>query len=101
MLRRLIFENWAILCTLIAFATALSIFLFIAYRALRMSRKDASRIASIPLEKEKRVLAGSEGEAAAKGASGQAGTHAGVPGAGGDADSITQPEADSAKRTGK
>lgn len=57
MFRRIIFENWAILCTLIAFVTALSIFLFIAYRALRMSRKDASRIAQIPLEDEKGVPA--------------------------------------------
>lgn len=57
MLRRLIFENWAILCTLIAFITALSIFLYIAYRALRMKRSDATRIASIPLEEEKKVLA--------------------------------------------
>lgn len=58
MLRRLIFENWSILFTLIAFITALSIFLFIGYRALRMKRTDTSRIANIPLEDdETRVLA--------------------------------------------
>ncbi len=55
MFRRLILEHWMSLFTLIAFATALSVYLTIAWRALRMAPVQRERFARLPLEE------GSEG----------------------------------------
>lgn len=49
MFRRLILEHWMSLFTLIAFATALSVYLSIAWRALRMNREQRERFAQLPL----------------------------------------------------
>ena len=52
MFRRLIFENTAGLFTLVAFITALSIYLSIAWRALRMKRPQVARFENLPFETE-------------------------------------------------
>lgn len=49
MFRRLILENWMSLFTLIAFSTALSIYLTISWRALRMPRAQREHFANLPL----------------------------------------------------
>ncbi len=49
MFRRLILENWMSLFTLIAFATALSVYVSCAWRALRMPREQRERFARLPL----------------------------------------------------
>jgi hypothetical protein len=48
MFRRLILEDSAALFTLAAFATALSIYLTIGWRALRMKRPVTERFANLP-----------------------------------------------------
>lgn len=50
MFRRLILENWMAVFTLAAFATALSIYLSITWRALRMKPAQSDRFARLPLE---------------------------------------------------
>ena len=50
MFRRLILEHWMSLFTLIAFATALSVYLTITWRALRMAPVQRDRFARLPLE---------------------------------------------------
>ncbi|MBC8009085.1 MAG: hypothetical protein H7067_03195 [Burkholderiales bacterium] len=49
MFRRLILENWMSLFTLIAFSTALSIYLTLGWRALRMPRAQREHFAHLPL----------------------------------------------------
>ena len=49
MFRRLILEHWMSLFTLIAFSTAVSIYLTITWRALRMPREQRERFAHLPL----------------------------------------------------
>jgi uncharacterized membrane protein len=49
MFRRLILEHWMSLFTLIAFSTALSIYVTCAWRALRMPREQSERFANLPL----------------------------------------------------
>ncbi|MCU0791664.1 MAG: hypothetical protein MUE42_02155 [Opitutaceae bacterium] len=49
MFRRLILEHWMSLFTLVAFSTALSIYLTCAWRALRMPREQRERFARLPL----------------------------------------------------
>ena len=48
MFRRLIFEDSAALFTLVAFITAASIYLTIAWRALRMKRAQLEHFANLP-----------------------------------------------------
>ncbi len=48
MFRRLIFEDAAALFTLAAFVTAVSIFVTIAWRALRMQRRQVARFENLP-----------------------------------------------------
>lgn len=48
MFRRLVFEETAALCTIAAFITALSIYLTIGWRALRMNRPTIERFANLP-----------------------------------------------------
>lgn len=64
MFRRLFADQGSLPIMLIAFITALTIFLYIAYRALRMSRSDARRIANIPLEGEERKVEDGHGDSA-------------------------------------
>ena len=52
MFRRLVFENSAALFTLIAFATAVTIYVTFAWRALRMRRPQVARFANLPFETE-------------------------------------------------
>ena len=49
MFRRIILEHWMSLFTLVAFVTALSIYLSITWRALRMPRAQRDRFAHLPL----------------------------------------------------
>lgn len=49
MFRRLVLENWTSLITVIAFITALSIYLPIFWRALRMKREKTDHLARLPL----------------------------------------------------
>ncbi len=48
MFRRLVFENTAALFTLAAFITAFSIYVTIAWRALRMKRPQVERFENLP-----------------------------------------------------
>ena len=52
MFRRLVFENYAALFTLAAFITAVSIYLMITWRALRMKRPQIERFENLPFEIE-------------------------------------------------
>ncbi len=49
MFRRLLLENWMGIFTLVAFVTALSIYLTITWRAVRMPRAQRERFAKLPL----------------------------------------------------
>jgi hypothetical protein len=49
MFRRLILEHWVSIFTLIAFSTALSVYVTCAWRALRMPREQRDRFAQLPL----------------------------------------------------
>jgi hypothetical protein len=49
MFKRLILEDWSVLCVLTAFVTAATIFLAITWRALRMPRAQAEHFARLPL----------------------------------------------------
>ena len=50
MFRRLVFENSAALFTLAAFITAVSIYVTISWRALRMRRSQVARFENLPFE---------------------------------------------------
>lgn len=50
MFRRLVFENTAALFTLVAFITAVSIYVTFAWRALRMKRPQVARFENLPFE---------------------------------------------------
>ena len=50
MFRRLIFENSAALFTIVAFITAFTIYITIAWRALRMKRPQVSHFENLPFE---------------------------------------------------
>jgi hypothetical protein len=52
MFRRLLLENWMLIFTLVAFVTALSVYLTIFYRALRMRRSQVEHLAHLPFEDE-------------------------------------------------
>ncbi len=52
MFRRLVFENSAAFFTIAAFVTALSIYLMIAWRAIRMKRPQVERFENLPFETE-------------------------------------------------
>ncbi len=49
MFRRLLLDNWTGIFTLVAFVTALSIYLSITWRALRMPRVQRDHFANLPL----------------------------------------------------
>ncbi|GAB1488603.1 hypothetical protein MASR2M8_10490 [Opitutaceae bacterium] len=48
MFRRLLLDNWMAIFTLSAFITALSVYVLIAYRALRMPRLQRDALARMP-----------------------------------------------------
>ena len=48
MFRRLLLEDSAALCTVVAFVTAASIYLTIGWRALRMKRPQLERFENLP-----------------------------------------------------
>lgn len=50
MFRRLVFEDTAALFTIVAFITAFSIFVTIAWRALRMKPPQIERLQNLPFE---------------------------------------------------
>lgn len=50
MFRRLVLEHWMGIFTLTAFVTALSIYLSVTWRALRMTRVQRERFARLPLD---------------------------------------------------
>lgn len=52
MFRRLVFENYAALFTIVAFITAASIYVAFAWRALRMKRAQVAHFENLPFEIE-------------------------------------------------
>lgn len=52
MFRRLLLDDWMSIFTLVAFVTALSVYLTITYRALRMRRGQVERFAQLPFQDE-------------------------------------------------
>ncbi len=52
MFKRILFEDYAVFCTLIAFIVAATIFLTILWRAVRMPRPQVERFANLPFEPE-------------------------------------------------
>ena len=54
MFRRLLFENWVSIFTLVAFITSASIYVSFAWSALRMKRVDANRLSNLPFEEDRR-----------------------------------------------
>jgi hypothetical protein len=59
MFRRLVFENTAALFTFAAFLTAVSIYLAVTWRALRMKRPQVERFENLPFETETPASVGS------------------------------------------
>jgi hypothetical protein len=51
MFRRLLFENWVSIFTLVAFITSASIYVSFTWRALRMKRGQIDRLSQLPFEK--------------------------------------------------
>ncbi len=52
MFRRLLLEHWTVIFTLAAFATALSVYFSMFYRALRMRRTQVEHLANLPFNDE-------------------------------------------------
>lgn len=52
MFKRLIFEDYAALCTLIAFIVAATIFIATVWRAIRMPKAQIQRFANLPFESD-------------------------------------------------
>lgn len=52
MFRRLLIEDWTVIFTLVAFVTALSVYVTIFYRAVRMRRGQIDRLAQLPFADE-------------------------------------------------
>jgi len=50
MFKRLVFEDYAAICTLIAFAVVALVFLGAIWRALRMTRRQSDHMAALPFE---------------------------------------------------
>ena len=53
MFRRLFLEDWMSVFTLIAFVTALSVYVTLFFRALRMQRAQVNRFAQLPFDEER------------------------------------------------
>jgi len=52
MFKRIVFEDSAAIFTIVAFATAVSIFVTIAWRAIRMNRAQENRFADLPFNSD-------------------------------------------------
>lgn len=52
MFHRLIFEDYATLCTIVAFCTAATIFVAITWRAIRMNPAQVDQFARLPFATE-------------------------------------------------
>jgi hypothetical protein len=52
MFKRLIFEDYATICTLIAFVVAATVFLATVWRAIRMPRAQIERFANLPFDSD-------------------------------------------------
>lgn len=52
MFRRLLIEDWTAIFTLAAFVTALSVYVTIFYRTVRMRQSKADELAHIPFDDE-------------------------------------------------
>lgn len=52
MIRRVLFEEWQMTITLIAFFLSFATFTYFAVRALRMRKKERDRLSNLPLEKD-------------------------------------------------
>jgi uncharacterized membrane protein len=52
MFRRLIIEQWTVIFTLVAFSTALTIYLMFFWRALRMKRSQTEHLSRLPFVDE-------------------------------------------------
>lgn len=50
MFRRLIIEDWTVIFTIAAFITALSVYVTIFYRALRMQPPQIDHLANLPFD---------------------------------------------------
>ena len=48
MFRRLLIEDWTTIFTIVAFVTALSVYVTVFYRALRMKSSQTDRLAQLP-----------------------------------------------------
>lgn len=57
MIRRVSFEEWQGIITLIAFFLFFTLFIVISIRAWRMKKADRERIANLPLESEEQTPA--------------------------------------------
>ena len=55
MFRRLFIEDWTMIFTLVAFITALSIYVTIFYRTVRMRSAQTDRLAQLPFVDEPNV----------------------------------------------
>jgi hypothetical protein len=56
MFRRLLFENWVSIFTIVAFITSASIYACFAWRALRMKRGQIDRLSQLPFESSSKAL---------------------------------------------
>ncbi|MCC5834040.1 MAG: hypothetical protein JJU20_04845 [Opitutales bacterium] len=52
MIRRVLFEEWQMTVTLIAFFLSFATFTYFTVRALRMRKKERERMSNLPLEKD-------------------------------------------------
>ena len=52
MFKRVQFEEWQALITIVAFILCSLTFIYLSWRAIRMSRKDRAHMANLPLESE-------------------------------------------------
>lgn len=52
MFRRLLIEDWTAIFTLVAFVTALSVYVTIFYRTVKMRRSKAAELAQLPFDDE-------------------------------------------------
>lgn len=50
MFKRLIFEDYAVICTLIAFFVAATIYLATVWKAIRMPKKQVEHFANLPFD---------------------------------------------------
>lgn len=52
MLRRVHFDDWQAIITIVAFVLCFSTFLWFAFRALRMRRSERDHLSNLPLEQD-------------------------------------------------